>query len=254
VPSRRSELSIELVGPPLERRRTGEDGFVLLLVSLLIIVFGTLGILSLRHTRSDLRSATSYQDATQAGLLSESGIAITSADMALNWDFFPIAGGTGCRGYRWQFEEFARLHPTLVPPTPSEQNPLESQYTDLYSNQTCTSGVLDSNGTQMPVDNPNSNVDAGLASASPLMGGATSNVRNRIIGIRDVPAPRDFSQPSDSNQTVGWYQIEMMVTASAGERLDPSVTNPQDLQTVRGQARARALVKLGPVTKIAVQL
>jgi hypothetical protein len=67
------------------RHRPGEEGVVLLLVLLLVIMFTGLGLLAMRHTQGELRSASSYMDATQATEAAEAAIMMAATDMKHNW-------------------------------------------------------------------------------------------------------------------------------------------------------------------------
>jgi len=70
------------------RRRRGEAGYVLIIVLLLIIMFTGFGILAMRHTQAELRSAGAYLDATQAGDLVEGALALVATDLRSSADYY----------------------------------------------------------------------------------------------------------------------------------------------------------------------
>ena len=58
----------------------GQEGAILFVVMLLIIMFTGLGLLAMRHTRQELRSTGAYFDNMQAASLAESALAMAATD------------------------------------------------------------------------------------------------------------------------------------------------------------------------------
>jgi hypothetical protein len=69
----------------------GQEGAILFVVMLLIIMFTGLGLLAMRHTRQELRSTGAYFDNMQAASLAESALAMAATDIKLSSDFYRAA-------------------------------------------------------------------------------------------------------------------------------------------------------------------
>jgi Tfp pilus assembly protein PilX len=70
------------------KSRATEAGYVLIIVLLLIIMFTGLGVLAMRHTRQELRSAGAYLDATQAADLVRGALALVATDLRTSSDYY----------------------------------------------------------------------------------------------------------------------------------------------------------------------
>lgn len=66
-------------------RRSAQQGTVLLVVIMLVVMFTGLGLLAMRHTHGEMRSAGAYADAQQAAALAESGLSILTTDIKLGF-------------------------------------------------------------------------------------------------------------------------------------------------------------------------
>lgn len=66
----------------------GQEGAVLLIVLLLILMFTGLGLLAMRHTRQELRSAGAYKDNSQATALAEGALAMMATDLKRSADYY----------------------------------------------------------------------------------------------------------------------------------------------------------------------
>ena len=72
-------------------RAEGQEGAILFIVMLLIIMFTGLGLLAMRHTRQELRSTGAYFDNMQAASLAESALAMAATDNKLSSDIYRAA-------------------------------------------------------------------------------------------------------------------------------------------------------------------
>jgi hypothetical protein len=79
---------MESKGAESRRGRSGEAGYVLIIVLLLIIMFMGFGVLAMRHTQMELRSSGAYLDAAQAADLVEGALALVATDLRSSSDYY----------------------------------------------------------------------------------------------------------------------------------------------------------------------
>ncbi|MDD5306824.1 MAG: hypothetical protein PHU25_05835 [Deltaproteobacteria bacterium] len=199
-------------------RRERQDGAILLVVLLLVIMFTGLGLLAMRHTQFELRSAGSYLDSTQAASLAESAIAMVATDMRRNWD---------------------------IPPG--------DNYKTQFTTSTLQSGI---HLRFSPKLDPGMDHDAGvipddeLSGRTPLALTPTLSAAFADIAIEQrspilAPPEKGFSTTND-NRNYDWYYFEMKSEASYGAPL----TNAASALYARGRAAALSRIMIGPITAI----
>ena len=96
-----------------KKRCEQQEGIVMLLILLLVLMFTGLGLMAMRHTRGELRTTGAYLDNLQAAALAEAAIIMTAADMRLYWDY-------GCKNLS-------------DPDNPNNDIDYEYQYRNFYS-------------------------------------------------------------------------------------------------------------------------
>jgi hypothetical protein len=212
----------------IERTRAKEQsGIVLLTVLLLVIMFTGVGLMAMRHTQSELRSAGAYLDSTQAALAAEAGLALVATDMRLNFE----DETDGCGSYVAQFTTATWADTTLR--SGGEKTFFSPDF--MPSGSDCT----DYGAGTVPL--PSLSGAAALAE-TPVLSNATANVV--IVQERPVLAapPPGFSS-DEQGQSYDWYFFTVHSTASYGVPASGGV-NPV---YVRGNAAAEARVMIGPV-------
>jgi hypothetical protein len=191
---------------------------VLLVVLLLVIMFTGLGLLAMRHTQFELRSASSYLDSTQAASLAESAIAMVATDMRRNWDIPPG------NNYKTQFAAATvnsglKLHfsPKLDPGMDHD------------------AGVIPDN--ELSGKTP--------LALTPTLSGAFSDIALEQRSPILAPPENGFSTTND-NRNYDWYYFEVRSEASYGAPL----TNATTALYARGRASALSRIMIGPITAI----
>jgi Tfp pilus assembly protein PilX len=210
----------------IEQTRTKEQsGIVLLTVLLLVVMFTGIGLMAMRHTQGELRSAGAYMDSTQAALAAEAGLTMVATDMRLNFEDESAA----CVSYAAQFNTASWGDYTAF------RAGGEKTFFSPAFNPDCTTYVA---GT---VPLPELSGTAALAE-TPVLSNATADVV--IVQERPVLAgpPPGFSSDGQ-NQSYDWYVFTVHSTASYGVPASGG-TNPL---YVRGNAEAEARIMIGPV-------
>ncbi len=210
----------------IERTRAKEQsGIVLLTVLLLVVMFTGVGLMAMRHTQGELRSAGAYLDSTQAALAAEAGLAMVTTDMRLNFE----DESEDCVSYAAQFN-------TATWDDTAFRSGGEKTFFSPAFNPDCSTYPA---GT---VPLPELAGTSPLAQ-TPVLANATANVV--IVQERPVLAgpPPGFSGDGQ-NQSYDWYYFSVHSTASYGV---PSTSGGTLPLYVRGNAEAEARVMIGPV-------
>lgn len=202
-------------------RRHGQEGIVLLMVLLLVLMFTGLGLLAMRHTQGELRSAATFMDSIQATEAAQAAILMAAKDMTDNWD-----ANHPCDNYRkrlWIDTPNGPVHAT-------------------FSNRFNTSGDCGAVG-EMP--------DPGLAGTAPLAATSelsTNTARVTLEYSNIVPAPPPTGANASGKEGIegmDWFYVT--VTAIANYGPDPTLfTNPNLVN--EGRAVVTAHLKIGPVS------
>jgi Tfp pilus assembly protein PilX len=209
------------------RRQKGEEGVVLFMVILLVALFSGLGILAMRHTQGELRSANVYMDSSQAAAVAEAAIMMVATDMRRNWRY---PNATACVNYYTRFQQAIQSNQT---------NDIQIGFSDVFNNDANCANI----GT-VPV--------AGLQGAAPLAetGGPLSNSYAAVTLTQAAPMiappPPGFSS-DDENRTYNWYYFTVTSRAAYGygsSSVSPTVRHPK---IIRGEAVVRSHMKIGPV-------
>jgi hypothetical protein len=202
-------------------RARAQSGIVLLTVMLLIIMFTGVGLMAMRHTQSELRSAGAYMDSTQAALAAEAGIAMVATDMRLNFE----EDSANCLSYAAQFNTAAwseTTEPTYFSPT--------------FNSDCETYGA----GT-LPL--------ASLAGTAPLADTPALSFATAVVTITQerptLAGPPPGFSGDRQNQSYDWYFFSVHSTASYG--VPEPATTVENPGFVRGNAQAEARIMIGPV-------
>ena len=201
------------------------------MVLLLVVLFTGLGLMAMRHTCSELRSAGAHLDKVQAGLLAEAAISMVATDMRLYWD-------VGCGG----MESY------------QEQYPAQFGIIDITSSETERrklkfSSVFDGGDTNCPTPAgqvPGLLPGTPIAHTASLTGSAFANVELFHRKPICAPAPAGYSDPG--NNTVGNYWLTVESVASYGAPVP--VDADENYEIVQGMAVARSRMKIGPVASM----
>jgi hypothetical protein len=203
---------------PVQRRRERQEGAILLVVLLLVIMFTGLGLLAMRHTQFELRSASAYLDSTQAASLAESAIAMIATDMRRNWDLPPG------NNYKTQFA------------AATQQSGIQLHFSPaLDPSLAYAAGVIPDDGLRGTTP----------LAETPTLASAFSDIS--LVQQAPVLAPPEngFSVTND-NRNYDWYYFEVRSDASYGA---PQGNAASDLYA-RGRASALSRIMIGPITAI----
>jgi len=213
--------------------KKGQDGAILIIVMMLVLMFTGLGLLAMRHTRHELKSAGAYMDATQAGALVEGALAMVSTDLRQSADY-----------YQWKYNSTdATSSSTLSFYAQQYEIPLNP---GLF-NDTVVGTICDFTDNTVPggcikeLSSPLTGNDA-MYGAKVL----TSLSHNQpIIG----PCPPGFSCSGDQNYT--WYIFTVNATATYGPNdgaaVDLAAGYNEDDLFGRGRAQGRGRLTVGPI-------
>lgn len=210
------------------RKAEKQDGVVLLMVLLLVVLFSGLGLLAMRHTQGDLRSSGAYLNSTQAAAAAESAIMMVATDMRRNWQY---PNESSCLNYYNRFQQ-AMYN--------SENEKIKIGFSDVFN----TSDAACEHRGRVPLN--------ALRGAAPLAltGGPLSHgyadVQLYQTAPEIAPPPPGFSS-DDEASTYDWYYFT--VTAEAAYGYGPSL-GENDALTVKGSAVVRSHMKIGPVDSI----
>ena len=215
--------------PFCRKRRKSQEGAVLLMVLLLVVLFTGLGLMAMRHTCAELRSAGAHLDKVQAGLLAEAAISMVATDMRLYFD----VGCGGMDSYKNQFPiEFSGI----------DINALETETRQLKF-----SSVFDGGDVNCPTPAgqvPGILPDAHIANTVSLAGSTVASVE--INHRRPVCAPTDAGNSENSTTAYYWFTVETAASYGAPVPADAS----EEYEIIQGRAVARARMKIGPVASM----
>jgi hypothetical protein len=224
-------MNVCAIRQPTKRRRKGEEGVVLLMVVLLVAMFSGLGLLAMRHTQGELRSANAYLDSTQASAAAEAAVMMVATDMRANWRY-PNSTNT-CLNYYARFQQAIQVD-------------------GLTDN--ITIGFSDVFNTATNCDHRGSVPLASLSGDAPLAltGGPLANGYADVTLFQAAPTiappPPGFSS-DDESRTYDWYYFT--VTSRAVYGYGPSLSNAADDDLIiRGNAVVKSHMKIGPVDAI----
>jgi hypothetical protein len=205
--------------------RRGEAGYVLIIVLLLIIMFTGLGVLAMRHTQEELRSAGAYLDATQAGELVEGALALVATDLRSSSDYYE---------YQYLASESEATADGGVDEG-SYEIPLNEE---LFTGAGCNDAAHPSCIAYLSTSS--TDPAAGLyREMGPLYGvDVMTSVTHREPEVG--PCPPGFSCFDDQNY--GWYTFTVDATASYGSQNKSSSTLFE-----LGRAVGKGRMTVGPI-------
>jgi hypothetical protein len=214
------------------RRAERQGGAVLLLTLLFVAMFSGLGILAMRHTQAELRSAGTYVDSAQAELLAVAGIAMIATDIKTNWSKKDLNWSAEWSTYKDQFTamEYEALSGDDDDDTDNTHEPrVELKFSPMFGGGAHDAGVLP---------------DEQLTGVMQL--GATSVLANAFVTTEMkhempilAPSEAGFSSSSDDNVTYSWYYFTTTNKAYFG--------SPETHKRSQGQAVARSRMVIGPL-------
>ena len=212
------------------KRRKGEEGVILFMVILLVVMFSGLGILAMRHTQGELRSSNAYMDSTQAAAAAESAIMMMATDMRRNWRY---PNQSSCLNY------YARFQEATANQLPA---PITTAFSDVF------------NPGDAECENIGYVPEAGFRGASPLAAtGGPLNNGYASVSVSQAypivaPPPPGFSS-DDAARTYDWYYFTVTSQAAYGFGSD-SVSPANNDGIIRGNAVVRSHMKIGPVDSL----
>ncbi|MCU0663816.1 MAG: PilX N-terminal domain-containing pilus assembly protein [Myxococcota bacterium] len=211
------------------RTPTSQDGNVLVMVMLLVLLFSGLGVLVMRHMQGEMRSSLAYYDATQAGAAAEGAVAMVATDLMLNYDAPAVAG----QNY---MDAFAANRETGLVELPLEF----SSFFD--TDDTYTAGELpDANLNGRFTDPATPVADTSVA---PAMASGTAQVQVVHMPRYPAPPPPGYSNDDASTSNTVFYYFEVRADARYGPQLGRTAPS-----VVEGYARARTRMMIGPLPK-----
>jgi Tfp pilus assembly protein PilX len=219
-----------------KRNHKGEEGIVLLMVVLLILMFSGMGLLAMRHLQGELRSSGAYLDSTQAAAAAESAVMMVATDMRRNWRY-PNSANT-CLNYYAKFQQAMET---------GQISDIQTGFTDVFNQDGDCSHI-----GHVPLSTLNGSAPLALT-GGPLSSGY-ANVDLSQAAPEIAPAPPGFSS-DDEARTYGWYYFTVTSRASYGYGSSTATEADTDSETdadpiVRGSAVVRAHMKIGPVDSI----
>lgn len=222
---------------PKPRSRKGEEGVVLLMVLLLVVMFSGLGLLALRHTQGELRSSGAYMDSTQAAAAAEAAVVMVATDMRRNWRY-PNASNK-CLNYYAKFQQAVENN---------AQENIKIGFSDVFNTSDDCSHI-----GHLPVSVLNGG-EALALTGGPLAQGF-ADVTLSQDAPRMAPPPPGYSS-DDEARTYDWYYFTVTSRAEYGygaeavSETDTDIEESDEVTTVRGNAVVRSLMKIGPVDSI----
>ncbi len=197
---------------------------MLLMVLLLVLMFTGLGLLAMRHSQGELRSAASYADSFQATEAAEAAILMAATDMHENWNLV----NQDCGSYKY----FLCDTPAYVG-QPDIQVPFSTRYD---RDGDCTAVVPE----------PGRNGTAPLAATGTLSTNY-AQVNITYTAAERAPSPPGYSNDQDNsnsqNNTVGFFYVSATSTGTYGA--DPTSAFAHLVPS--GQAQVTSHMKIGPV-------
>jgi len=190
---------------------------VILVVLMLVLMFTGLGIMSMRHTRLELRSTGAYLDATQAAAMAEGALAIVATDIRLASDY-----------YQFSFTQADHVGATTTSQV--------EEYVIPLSDEIYPDGA--------PADGSVPHLSEVLASDPDMQDFYGTRARTRVRHTSPLvgPCPPEYS--CDDEQNYAWYYFLVNATADYGPLVNVSPSRPL---YESGRARARGRVLVGPI-------
>ena len=215
-----------------KRRRRGEEGVILFMVIMLVVMFSGLGLLAMRHTQGELRSANAYMDSTQASAAAESAVMMVATDMRRNWTYPNLSDK--CLNYYSRFQQ--------------------ASYNSVISNiQTGFSDVFDTavSGCNFMGTVPFAGLNgtAALADTGGPLAAGYAAVKLTQDWPQMAPPPPGFSS-DDEARNYAWYYFTVTSQAAYGYDFSGGgspVSLPVSDGIIRGNAVVRSHMKIGPV-------
>ncbi len=243
----------------------------MLMVVLLVIMFTGLGMLAIRHTRGELRSAGAFMDSAQAAAAAETAVLMVATDMRKNWrrqnDRCPD-------NYYTAFQKAIgdeALNPDNSDTDPDNNTSIDEITIGFSDSFNHNDDNCDHKGS-VPVPGlvPKTNdegVDLPASMYGPLaatawgadVNGDPVSVGPLAAGFGEVhirqghpviaPPPPGFSS-DEENRTYDWYYFSVRCDAMYG----PAADLERDSRSgVRGRATVRSYMKIGPIDSIGSQ-
>ena len=213
-------------------RRASEEGAVLLLVLLLVVMFTGLGVIAMRHTRGEMRSASAYYESVQTSTVAEGALMLAASDIKNNWDNPPGAN------YRTQF-----MQDTLVPVDTDGNVGQVGEFKVSFSSDIagfCPGGLCPAAG-QVPDAHINGTQPLDV---TPTLAYSSSNVSIFFRAPTLAPPPQGFSSSDDEGRNFDWYYFDVRSSATYGTPWETAKN------VLSGQAQARARLMIGPLTSM----
>jgi hypothetical protein len=223
--------------------RGGQEGTVLLVVLLLIIMFTGLGLLTMRHTRQELRSSGAYKDNTHAVNLAEAALAMMATDLKKSSDYYlaqfsmsdfeDISADGGVLGTVYNIP----LNETLFPAVENgycARNNTTGQEVPGCIHQ--LSWDADDNGTAGVDPWDEANTDTLITGLFRDKAVTTVTQYPPVVG----PCPPGYS--CDDEQNYGWYIFNVLATAEYGGTYGEASSVYE-----RGRAMGRSRMTVGPI-------
>jgi Tfp pilus assembly protein PilX len=232
-------VSFDFVPKPRPCKK--EEGMVLLMVLLLVVMFSGLGLLALRHTQAELRSSGAYMDSTQAAEAAEAAVMMVATDMRRNWRY-PNASNK-CLNYYTKFQQAVENN---------TQEDIQIGFSDVFNTSDDCSHI-----GGLPVSALNSSAPLALTGGSSGPSAhSLARVSLRQSAPRQAPPPPGFSS-DDEARTYGWYYFTVTSRAQYGygsaataSETDTDTQESEEVVTVRGKAVVRSLMKIGPLDAV----
>lgn len=228
-------------------RMPGQDGAILFIVMLLIIMFTGLGLLAMRHTRQELRSTGAYFDNMQAASLAESALAMAATDIKLSSDFYRAAFSsaeydviTADAGLTEDFMEVEHA----IPLNPESGRRVVNTHPIIFD--TVPGGYCAVNdGTVPACVHQLSYPISGNTDFDNMMGvWARTTIRQTTPKVG--PCPPGYSCSDEQNY--GWYIFTVDATSIYGQGGNGlSVGVPSGFNYAQGRAQARGIMTVGPI-------
>ena len=226
-----------------------QEGAILFIVMLLIIMFTGLGLLAMRHTRQELRSTGAYFDNMQAASLAESALAMAATDIKLSSDFYRAAFSSAefniIDADAGPTEDFLDVeHAIPLNPEPG----LRDIGTHPILFGTVPVGYCaDHVGTVAACVHQLSYPISGNTDFDDMMGiWARTTIRQTTPKIG--PCPPGYSCSDEQNY--GWYIFTVDATSIYGQggyQVGGSAAVPDGFNYTQGRAEARGIMTVGPI-------
>ncbi|MCP4676595.1 MAG: hypothetical protein GY854_13995 [Deltaproteobacteria bacterium] len=209
-------------------RRRQQEGVVMLLVMLLVLMFTGLGLMAMRHTRGELKSAGAYLDGVQGASFAEMPILMAVTDMRLNWS----RTCADDENYITQFRS----------------NVASGNLDDMVVRFSPAFFIDDVNDPPEPSTSC-SGADGGVPGLNGIPLAETPILSNMLVSASlshsvplEMPPPSGFSF-KEQNQTYTWYSFRIRSTYEYGAATRPTESS----YYTWAQTTARAMVYMGPM-------